>query len=166
MMVESQETQCTYVHIYFLFLFQAQTLASLKAWCQWLAQLHTASLKDESYEPQCRDLTSRIMVAVAPVVKAGDSPDLTHSAAHFMVTLTGKFLLLHTLSILFLLRTCNKILPSKTHRLRRSLWDSKPSPQNSSSGVIALQSFLLIFALQCDFIESYVSQHHSRSKGF
>ena len=76
---------------YLLFCFQAQTLASLKAWCQWLSQLHTVSLKDESYEPQCRDLTSRIMVAVAPVVKAGDSLELTHSAAHFMVTLTGTY---------------------------------------------------------------------------
>lgn len=71
--------------------FQAQTLASLKAWCPWLTHLHTLSLKDESYLPQCRDLTLRIMVAVAPVVKAGDALELTHSAAHFMVTLTGNW---------------------------------------------------------------------------
>ena len=49
------------------------------------------------------------------------------------------------------------VATSKTHLLRRSLWDSKPSPQNflsfeptlvcSSSGVITLQSFFFSFAL-------------------
>ena len=64
---------------------QAQTFAALKAWCHWLSQLHTVSLKNPSpsargtsaYEQQCRDLTSRIMMAVAPVIRdAGSSPEV------------------------------------------------------------------------------------------
>lgn len=48
------------------------------------------SLKNSAYEPQCKELTSRIMMAVAPVIRDGDaSSGLVHSAAHFMVTLTG-----------------------------------------------------------------------------
>ena len=47
----------------------AQALAALKAWCHWLSQLHSLALKDSSFEPQCKDLTSRIMVAVSPVLK-------------------------------------------------------------------------------------------------
>ena len=70
---------------------QAHTLAALKAWCHWLSSLHTVSLKNDSYEPQCRDLTSRITVAVASVVKEPQSPPpvLVHAASHFMVTLTA-----------------------------------------------------------------------------
>merc|ERR1719322_1471731 len=71
----------------------AQTLAALKAWCHWLSQLHKLSLEDKSYETECKDLIARIMVAVSPVLK-DQSPGrnrtlLVHSAAHFLVTLTG-----------------------------------------------------------------------------
>ena len=70
---------------------QAQTFAALKAWCHWLRQLHTVSLKSppppqqssggvvsvSPYEQQCRDLTSRIMMAVAPVIRdSGSSPEV------------------------------------------------------------------------------------------
>ena len=66
---------------------QAQTFAALKAWCHWLCQLHTVSLKSpptqqssgssSPYEQQCRDLTSRIMMAVAPVIRdSGSSPEV------------------------------------------------------------------------------------------
>merc|ERR1719245_353411 len=74
----------------------AQALAALKAWCHWLSQLHSLALKDPTFEPQCKDLTSRIMVAVSPVLKenqqAESSParlKLVHSASHFLCTLTG-----------------------------------------------------------------------------
>lgn len=72
----------------------AQALAALKAWCHWLSHLHSLALKDQNYEPQCKDLTSRIMVAVAPVIKddhmqSKDRQKLVHSAAHFLGTLTG-----------------------------------------------------------------------------
>ncbi len=75
---------------------QAHTLAALKAWCHWLAKLHTASLKNPSFESQCRELTSRVTLAAVTVIKDGaDAPasssssDLAHSAVHFLVTLTG-----------------------------------------------------------------------------
>ena len=71
----------------------AQTLAALTAWCYWLSQLHKLSLQDKVYEGECKDLTSRIMVAVSPVLKDGgagvNKSLLVHSAAHFLVTLTG-----------------------------------------------------------------------------
>ena len=71
----------------------AQTLAALKAWCHWLSQLHKLSLEDKAYEGECKDLISRIMVAVSPVLKdqgVGKNRSLlVHSAAHFLVTLTG-----------------------------------------------------------------------------
>ena len=80
---------------------QAHSLAALKAWCHWLAMLHTASLKNPSYESQCRELTSRVTLAAVTVVKEGggaaadksapssSSSVLVHSAVHFLVTLTG-----------------------------------------------------------------------------
>lgn len=72
----------------------------MKAWCHWLAKLHTASLKNPAYENQCRELTSRITLAAVTVIKDGSNPAaeasdkdstavLVHSAAHFLVTLTG-----------------------------------------------------------------------------
>lgn len=68
----------------------AQALAALKAWCHWLAQLHSLALKNPHYEPQCKDLTSSIMVGVSPVIKDSHARQrLVHSAAHFMGTLTG-----------------------------------------------------------------------------
>lgn len=67
----------------------AQTMAALKAWCHWLAALHSESLQDSSYTWICSDLTSSIVRAVVTVIKDTSSPDLTHSAAHFLVTLTG-----------------------------------------------------------------------------
>ena len=84
----------------------AQILASLKSWCHWLSHLHTISIKNAYYESQCRELTTGLMVAVAPVIKEsnahsdnsspghanGNKPNLNslvHSASHFMVTLTG-----------------------------------------------------------------------------
>merc|ERR1711899_438521 len=72
----------------------AQALAALKAWCHWLSQLHSLALKDANFEPQSKDLTSRIMVAVPPVIKddhmgSKNRLKLVHSAAHFLVTLTG-----------------------------------------------------------------------------
>ncbi len=77
---------------------QAHTLAALKAWCHWLAMLHTASLKNPLYESQCRELTSRVTLAAVTVVKEGSQEEeekdgaksvLVHSAVHFLVTLTG-----------------------------------------------------------------------------
>ena len=67
----------------------SQTLAALKAWSHWLSQLHNLSLSEPAYQAQCTDITSRIMVSVAPVLRDGRSNKLVHSAAHFMVTLTG-----------------------------------------------------------------------------
>ena len=72
----------------------AQALAALKAWCHWLSQLHSLALKDANFEPQSKDLTSRIMVAVSPVIKdnqmcSKNRQKLVHSAAHFLGTLTG-----------------------------------------------------------------------------
>ena len=71
----------------------AQSLAALKAWCHWLSQLHKLSLEDKSYEGECKEIISRIMVAVSPVLKDQGSGRnkslLVHSAAHFLVTLTG-----------------------------------------------------------------------------
>ncbi len=94
---------------FFLFLFfsQAHTLAALKAWCYWLAKLHTASLKNQAYEVQCRELTSKVTLAAVTIIKdecdeevgkiASRDPShpqspstvLVHSAVHFLVTLTG-----------------------------------------------------------------------------
>ena len=76
---------------------QSETFAALKAWYHWLSQLHTTSIKSPEFEPRCRELTSSIMIAVAPVIKsaaavssAAPMPEpLVHSAAHFMATLTG-----------------------------------------------------------------------------
>lgn len=68
---------------------QAQILAALKAWCHWLAALHSESLSDSSYTWPCSDITSKIVSAVVAVVKDGDNEKLVHAAAHFMVTLTG-----------------------------------------------------------------------------
>ena len=73
----------------------AQALAALKAWCHWLSQLHSLALKDATFEPQCKDLTSKIIFAVSPVIKDDHSSfganrlKLVHSAAHFLGTLTG-----------------------------------------------------------------------------
>ena len=74
----------------------AQALAALKAWCHWLSQLHSLALKDPTFEPQCKDLTSKIMVAVSPVLKENQQAEstparlkLVHSASHFLCTLTG-----------------------------------------------------------------------------
>ena len=69
-------------------------MAALKAWCHWLSQLHSLALKDANFEPQSKDLTSRIMVAVSPVIKdnqmgSKNRQKLVHSAAHFLGTLTG-----------------------------------------------------------------------------
>ncbi len=81
------------VNVVIVFCRHAQALAALKAWCHWLSQLHSLALKDQSYEPQCKDLTSRIVVAVSPVIREGNVDDrrqkLVHSASHFLVTLTG-----------------------------------------------------------------------------
>ena len=76
---------------------QASTLAALQAWCHWLAALHSESLQDSTYTWLCSDLTSRIVVAVVAALRdgaGGHSPSavsqsMTHSAAHFLVTLTG-----------------------------------------------------------------------------
>ena len=56
--------------------------------------LHSLALKDANFEPQSKDLTSRIMVAVSPVIKddhmgSKNRQKLVHSAAHFLGTLTG-----------------------------------------------------------------------------
>jgi len=67
----------------------SQTVAALKAWCHWLAALHSESLTDSTYTWICSDITDRIVVAVVSLVKEGDHVSLVHSAAHFMVTLTG-----------------------------------------------------------------------------
>ena len=67
----------------------AETIAALKTWCHWLAALHSESLQDSSYTWVTADLTSSIVRQVVVVVKDTSSPDLTHSAAHFLVTLTG-----------------------------------------------------------------------------
>lgn len=79
-----------------LVLAHAQSLATLQAWCQWLAQLHKLSLRDNRYDADCKELTSRIMVAVSSVLKDNNdvAPSeqrklLVHSAVHFLVTLTG-----------------------------------------------------------------------------
>ena len=66
-----------------------ETIASLKAWCHWLASLHTESLQDSSYTWLCSDLTSNIVKNIVPVVKDTSVTHLTHSGAHFLVTLTG-----------------------------------------------------------------------------
>ena len=69
---------------------QAHILAALKAWCHWLAKLHTVSLKHSSYEPQCRELTSRITISATAILREENTPaPLVHSAAHFLSTLTG-----------------------------------------------------------------------------
>ena len=67
----------------------AETVAALKAWCHWLAALHSESLQDSSYTWVCADLTSGIVRQVVTVIKDTSTPQLTHSAAHFLVTLTG-----------------------------------------------------------------------------
>jgi len=67
----------------------AQTLASLKAWCHWLAALHSEALSDSSYTWVSSDITSKIVSAVVIVVKEGDNDTLVHAATHFLVTLTG-----------------------------------------------------------------------------
>lgn len=67
----------------------AQTLATLKAWCHWLAALHSEALNDSSYTWVSSDITSRIVSAVVIVVKEGENEKLVHAAAHFLVTLTG-----------------------------------------------------------------------------
>ena len=68
---------------------QAETIAALKAWCHWLAALHSESLQDSSYTWPCNDLTSNIVRQVVTVIKDTSTPALTHSGAHFLVTLTG-----------------------------------------------------------------------------
>jgi len=67
----------------------AQTMAALKAWCHWLAALHSESLQDSTYTWICSDLTSSIVKEVVIVIKDTSNPELTHSASHFLVTLTG-----------------------------------------------------------------------------
>jgi len=67
----------------------AETIASLKAWCHWLSSLHSESLQDSTYTWVCSDLTSNIVKAVVVIVKDTSTPQLTHSGAHFLVTLTG-----------------------------------------------------------------------------
>jgi len=67
----------------------AHTIAALKAWCYWLAALHSESLQDSTYTWICSDLTSSIVREVVLVIKDTSSPELTHSASHFLVTLTG-----------------------------------------------------------------------------
>ncbi len=75
---------------FWTFFRQSHTLAALKAWCHWLSNLHTVSLKNPNLDPQCRELTSKITQAVTSVISSPSSPpDLVHSASHFMVTLTG-----------------------------------------------------------------------------
>ena len=68
---------------------QAETIAALKAWCHWLAALHSESLQDSSYTWPCTDITSNIVKQVVTVIKDTSTPALTHSGAHFLVTLTG-----------------------------------------------------------------------------
>ena len=68
---------------------QAETIAALKAWCHWLAALHSESLQDSSYTWVCSDITSSIVRQVVTVIKDTSTPALTHSGAHFLVTLTG-----------------------------------------------------------------------------
>ena len=67
----------------------AETLAALKAWCHWLAALHSEALSDSKYTWVCSDLTSKIVSAVVVVIKDGGSDVLVHAASHFLVTLTG-----------------------------------------------------------------------------
>ena len=67
----------------------SETIAGLKAWCHWLACLHSESLQDSSYTWVCSDLTSNIVKQVVVVVKDTSLPQLTHSGAHFLSTLTG-----------------------------------------------------------------------------
>ncbi|XP_059099703.1 exportin-6-A-like [Tigriopus californicus] len=68
---------------------QVATIASLKAWCHWLAQLHAIASADSHHEVLCKDLTSAMVLTIGPVIRQRDSPALVHSAAHFLVTLTG-----------------------------------------------------------------------------
>ena len=80
--------------LFYYFIRHAQSLATIQAWCVWLSQLHKLSLKDKSWEGECRGLTSRVMAAVSAVLKDGSADPgrtrlLVHSAAHFLVTLTG-----------------------------------------------------------------------------
>ena len=67
----------------------AETVAALKAWCHWLSALHSESLQDSSYTWVCSDLTSNIVRSVVTMVRDDTCPQLTHAAAHFLVTLTG-----------------------------------------------------------------------------
>lgn len=72
----------------------AQIFAALKAWSQWLSQLQKLAQKEPQYEAECRDMISKVMVSVSAVLRDGNGPDgsrkvLVHSAAHFLVTLTG-----------------------------------------------------------------------------
>jgi len=67
----------------------AQTLGALKAWCHWLAALHSEALSDSTYTWVCSDITSKIVSAVVVVVKDGENDKLVHAATHFLVTLTG-----------------------------------------------------------------------------
>ncbi|XP_071749050.1 exportin-6-A isoform X2 [Lepeophtheirus salmonis] len=68
----------------------AQSLAALKTWCHWLAQLHREAIKEpQQFDSHCRELTSSMVISVIPVIKSGSNDKLMHAVAHFLVTLTG-----------------------------------------------------------------------------
>jgi len=64
----------------------AQILAALKAWCHWLAQLHTEDTMKPLYDHLVLDMVN----SAVPLLATRDEPTkLYHSAAHLLVTLTG-----------------------------------------------------------------------------
>lgn len=64
----------------------AQILAALKAWCHWLAQLHTEDTMKPLYDHLVLDMVNS---AVPLLARRGEPSKLCHSAAHLLVTLTG-----------------------------------------------------------------------------
>jgi len=81
---------CNYSVIVSAFLeAHVQTLATLKAWCHWLAALHCEALSDSTYTWVSRDITSSIVSAVVSVLKESENELLVHAGAHFLVTLTA-----------------------------------------------------------------------------
>ncbi|XP_021927529.1 exportin-6 isoform X3 [Zootermopsis nevadensis] len=64
----------------------AQVLATLKAWCHWLAQLYT----EVTTKPLYDHLVSDIVNSTVPLLtRRGEPSKLCHSAAHLLITLTG-----------------------------------------------------------------------------
>ncbi|PNF22047.1 Exportin-6 [Cryptotermes secundus] len=64
----------------------AQVLAALKAWCHWLAQLHTEDTMKPLYDHLVSDMVNS---SVPLLARRGEPSKLCHSAAHLLVTLTG-----------------------------------------------------------------------------